>query len=68
MRDIVLNDLRSMDDVARAVFERDFSGALGAFTEVTTTDLWRQFRDTFEDTDERRVAVTAVASTAIGFD
>jgi len=28
-------------------------------------DLWGQFRDTIHDTDERRVAVTAIAFTTI---
>jgi hypothetical protein len=67
LREIVLNDLRSKDDDARAAFEREFGGELPAFVEATTAalDLWSQFRDTIDDADERRVAVTAVAFTAI---
>jgi hypothetical protein len=67
LREIVLNDLRSTDDEARAAFDKEFGGELTAFAEATTAalEVWSRFRDTIEDTDERRVAVTAVAFTAI---
>lgn len=67
LRELVLRDLRSSDEEARAAFEREFGSAVSEFAEATTTalDLWGQFRDPIEDTDERRVAVTAVAFTAI---
>jgi hypothetical protein len=70
LRDIVLNDLRSRDDEARAAFEKEFGSELPAFADATTAalDAWSRFRDTIEDTDERRVAVTAVAFTAINQD
>lgn len=67
LREIVLNDLRSTDDQAKAAFDKEFGDELIAFAEATTAalEMWSQFRDTIEDTDERRVAVTAVAFTAI---
>ncbi len=67
VRELVLRDLRSTDAEARAAFEKEFGSALSEFVEATTTalDLWSQFRDPIEDTDNQRVAVTAVAFTAI---
>lgn len=67
LRDLVLNDLRSKDDEARAAFENEFGGDVLAFADASMAalDLWGQFRDTIEDADERRVAVTAVTFTAI---
>jgi hypothetical protein len=67
LRSIVLQDLKSTDDGARAAFEKEFGGELGRFAEATVAalDFWSQFRNTIEDTDERRVAVTAIAFTAI---
>lgn len=67
LRELVLNDLRSKDDDARAAFDKEFGTELPAFADATTEalEVWSQFRDGIEDTDERRVAVTAVAFTAI---
>lgn len=67
LREIVINDLRSNDEGARAAFDKEFGGELQAFADAATTalDLWGQFRDTIDDTDERRVAVTAIAFTSI---
>jgi hypothetical protein len=39
LHEIVLNDLRLGDDGARAAFQKEFSGELGAFAEATTTAL-----------------------------
>lgn len=66
LRELVLNDLRSRDDDAKAAFDREFGTDLPAFVDATTEalDVWSQFRDGIKDTDERRVAVTAVAFTA----
>jgi hypothetical protein len=65
--EIVANDLRSKDEGARPAFDKEFRGELDAFAEAATAalDLWGQFRDTIDDPDERRVAVTAIAFTAI---
>jgi hypothetical protein len=67
LRELVLRDLRSSDEEARGAFEREFGSATSEFVEATTTalDLWVQFRDPIQDSDQRRVAVTAVAFTAI---
>lgn len=67
LRELVLNDLRSKDDEARAAFDKEFGDELPKFATATTAalDAWAQFRDTIQDTDERRVAVTAVAFTSI---
>ncbi len=67
LRELVLNDLRSTDDEAKAAFDKEFGSALPAFADATAAalDVWSQFRDPIEDTDKRRVAVTAVAFTAI---
>jgi len=67
LSEIVAIDLRSKDDGARAAFDKEFGGELDAFAEAATAalDVWAQFRDTIDDADERRVAVTAIAFTAI---
>ena len=67
LREIVLHNLQSTDDGARAAFAAEFGGELPTFADsmTSTLDLWSQFRETVEDTDERRVAVAAVAFTAI---
>lgn len=67
LREIVINDLRSSDDGAKGAFHKEFGGELRAFAEAATIalDVWGQFRDTIDDTDEQRVAVTAIAFTAI---
>lgn len=67
LRTIVLNELRSQNDGARAAFDKQFGDSLLAFADAATEalKLWSQFRDTIADNDERRVAVTAVAFTAI---
>ena len=67
LREIVINDLRSSDDGAKDAFHKEFGGELEAFAEAATAalELWGQSRDAIDDTDERRVAVTAIAFTAI---
>lgn len=67
LRGLLLSDLRSKDDEARAAFDMEFGAQLTAFADATTRalDVWAKFRDTIQDTDERRVVVTAVAFTAI---
>jgi hypothetical protein len=67
LREIVINDLRSSDDGAKSAFHKEFGDELEAFADATTAalDVWGQFRDTIDDIDARRVAVTAIAFTAI---
>jgi hypothetical protein len=67
LRELVLNDLRSRDDAARAAFSEQFDANLRDFGEATVAALsaWSHFREEIDDTDERRVAVTAVTFTAI---
>jgi uncharacterized protein YbjQ (UPF0145 family) len=67
LREIVLSDLQSTDDGARAAFRQEFGGELSTFAESTTTalDLWSHFRETLRDDDERRLTVAAAAFTAL---
>lgn len=67
LREIVLNDLRSTDDAARAAFDCEYGSDVPAFVDATTEalDIWSQFRDTIVDTDGRRIAISALAFTAI---
>jgi hypothetical protein len=67
LREIVLGDLQSTDEAARAAFRREFGEDLSTFAESTTTalDLWSQFRETLREDDQRRLTVAAVAFTAI---
>jgi hypothetical protein len=67
LRELVLKDLTSQDDDARRAFDKEFGSEVPAFADAATKalEVWSQFRDPIEDTDERRVAVTAVVFTAI---
>lgn len=67
LREIVFNDLRSNDDAARAAFEREYGNYVPDFVDATISalDLWGQFRDTIDDTDGRRITISALAFTSI---
>lgn len=67
LREIVLQDLRSTDDGARAAFAQEFGNELSTFSDSTTAalDKWSQFRETLGEDDQRRLVVAAVAFTAI---
>jgi hypothetical protein len=65
--EIVLGDLQSADDGARAAFRQEFGRELSTFAESTTTalNLWSQFQDTLEEDDDRRLTVAAIMLTVI---
>ncbi len=67
LREIVLNDLRSTDDAVRAAFDQLCGRDVPAFVDATTEalDLWSDFRDTIDDTDGRRIAISAITFAAI---
>jgi hypothetical protein len=54
LRELVLNDLRSKDDEARAAFDKEFGDQLPVFADATVTalDVWATFRDTIQDTNQ----------------
>lgn len=67
LRALVLKDLGSTDDDARTAFDHVFGSALPTFADATTEalEIWSKFRDEIDDTDARRIAVTAIAFTVI---
>lgn len=67
LREIVINDLCSSDEGAKGAFRKEFGDELQAFADAAAIALlfWEQFRDTIDDTDDRCIAVTAIAFTAI---
>jgi hypothetical protein len=67
LRELVLQDLTSKDEDSRRAFDNEFGPEVPAFADATTKalEVWSQFRDPIEDTDERRVAVTAIVFTAV---
>ena len=67
LREIVLQDLQSADEGARAAFHQEFGGELAAFAEATSTalDRWHQFVEPIAEDASRQLAVAAIAFTAL---
>jgi len=55
LRELVVKDLTSQDDDARRAFDNEFGSEVPAFADAATKalEVWSQFRDSIEDTDER---------------
>lgn len=67
LRGIVLHDLRSADEGARADFHREFAGEISTFAEATASalDRWHQFMEPIPEEASRQISVAAITFTAI---